>query len=88
MIGSDGDANLAHFSQSSVDSAIDRIARLPLDQQPAAWGTLDKEVMTHYYPGVVTSYSAVQMVHGASIGGMHVDPLLGMPTWKDIYLRP
>jgi peptide/nickel transport system substrate-binding protein len=87
LLASDGDANYAYFAEPSVDSAIDRIARLPLDQQPAAWGTLDKEVMTHYYPGVVASYSAAQMVHGASIGGMNVDPLLGMPTWKDIYVR-
>jgi peptide/nickel transport system substrate-binding protein len=88
LIASDGDANYGYFSNSDVDSAIDRIARLPLDQQPSAWGRLDKEVTTQDYPGVVLGYSGVQMVHGASIGGMHVDPLLGMPTWKDIYLRP
>jgi peptide/nickel transport system substrate-binding protein len=87
LIASDGDANFAYFSNSSVDSAIDRIARLPLDQQPAAWGSLDKEVMTRYYPGVVTAYSSAQLVHGVSIGGMNIDPLLGMPTWKDIYVR-
>jgi peptide/nickel transport system substrate-binding protein len=87
LIASDGDANLAHFSDPSVDSAIDRIARLPLDAQPSAWGSLDREVMTQDYPGVVLGYSGVQMVHGASIGGMNVDPLLGRPTWKDVYVR-
>jgi peptide/nickel transport system substrate-binding protein len=87
LIASDGDANFAYFSDPSVDSAIDRIARLPLDQQPAAWGRLDKEVMTRYYPAVVTAYSNAQLVHGPGIGGMNIDPLLGMPTWKDIYVR-
>lgn len=58
-----------------------------LDQEPSAWGTLDKEVMTRYYPGVTLYYPGVQMLHGAAIGGMNDDPLVGMPTWKDIYVR-
>jgi peptide/nickel transport system substrate-binding protein len=87
LIASGGDKNLAYFSEPSVDSAIARIARLPLGQQPSAWGTFDKEVMTKYYPDVVISYTGAAMVHGASIGGMNNDPLLGVPTWKDIYVR-
>jgi peptide/nickel transport system substrate-binding protein len=87
LIASDGNENLAYFSDASVDSAIDRIARLPLGQQPSAWGSLDREVMTRYYPGFVTGYAGVQMLHGARIGGMNDDPLLGKPTWKDIYVK-
>jgi hypothetical protein len=26
------------------------------------------------------------MIHGSRIGGMNVDALPGMPTWKDIYV--
>jgi len=43
--------------------------------------------MTRYYPGVTLYYPGVQMLHGAAIGGMNDDPLVGMPTWKDIYVR-
>jgi peptide/nickel transport system substrate-binding protein len=82
-----GDRNDAYFAEPSVDKAIQRIAALPLEEQPSAWGALDKEVMTRYYPGVVLSYSTVQMVHGADIGGMNDDQVLGMPTWKDLYVR-
>jgi peptide/nickel transport system substrate-binding protein len=87
LLASDGDLNLAHFSSSSVDSAIDRIAGLPLGQQPSAWGAFDKEIMTTYYPEVVVSYTGVAMPHGASIGGMNDNVLLGTPTWKDLYIR-
>jgi peptide/nickel transport system substrate-binding protein len=87
LLASDGDLNLAHFSSSSVDSAIDRSAGLPLGQQPSAWGAFDKEIMTTYYPEVVVSYTGVAMPHGASIGGMNDNVLLGTPTWKDLYIR-
>jgi peptide/nickel transport system substrate-binding protein len=86
VLGSNGDANDAYFSEPSVDAAIDRIGRLPLDQQPVAWGSLEKEIMTRYYPGVVLNYSGVQMLHGAGIGGMNDDTAYGVPTWKDIYI--
>jgi peptide/nickel transport system substrate-binding protein len=86
IFASNGDANDAYFSEPSVDTAIDRIGRLPLDQQPAAWGSLDRQIMTRYYPAVVVRYPGVQMLHGASIGGMNDDTALGMPTWKDIFI--
>jgi peptide/nickel transport system substrate-binding protein len=87
FFASNGDANDSYFAESSVDAAMKRISRLPLDDQPSAWGSLDKEIMTHYYPGVIRWYPGVQMLHGASIGGMNDDPVYGMPTWKDIYER-
>jgi peptide/nickel transport system substrate-binding protein len=88
FFASDGAFNDGYFAEPSVDASIDRIGSLPLAEQPSAWGSLDKEVMTRYYPGVILGYSTVQMLHGASIGGMNDDPVPGMPTWKDIYLRP
>jgi peptide/nickel transport system substrate-binding protein len=87
VIASHGDANDAYFSEPSVDASIKRISGMPLEDQPSAWGRLDRQIMTTYYPGVVLSYSRVQMLHGASIGGMNADSVLGMPTWKDLYVR-
>jgi peptide/nickel transport system substrate-binding protein len=87
FFASNGDANSAYFAEPSVDAAIERISRLPLGDQPSAWGSLDKDVMTRYYPGVIRGYSTAQMLHGEDIGGMNDDPVIGMPTWKDIYVR-
>ncbi len=42
--------------------------------------------MTDYYPGVVTRYEGVAMLHGSRIGGMNTDQVYGMPTWKDIHV--
>jgi peptide/nickel transport system substrate-binding protein len=87
FFGSDGGFNDGYFAEPSVDAAIGRISRLPLDQQPSAWGSLDEHIMTDYYPGVILGYSGVQMLHGADIGGMNDDRLYGTPTWRDIYVR-
>jgi peptide/nickel transport system substrate-binding protein len=86
FFASDGGHNSAFFSAPSVDAAVDRVGSLPLNQQPSAWGSLDKEIMTRYYPGVILYYPGVQMLHGAGIGGMNDDSVGGMPTWKDIYI--
>jgi peptide/nickel transport system substrate-binding protein len=59
---------------------------LPFQDQPAAWGALDKTVMTDYYPVVVTRYQAAPVLHGSRIGGANVDNVGDMPTWKDIYI--
>ncbi|MBA3232384.1 MAG: hypothetical protein H0T17_00310 [Propionibacteriales bacterium] len=83
---SGGAVNLAYFAEPGIDAEIDRIGRLPLEEQPAAWGALDKAIMTDYYPGIVTRYDGVAMLHGSRIGGMNIDEVYGMPTWKDIYV--
>ena len=84
LFGSDG-GGASHFAEPAVDAEIERIAELPIDQQPAAWGALDKMIMTDYYPAIVTRYDAVALLHGPRIGGLHTDNW-GMPTWKDIHI--
>jgi hypothetical protein len=37
--------------------------------------------------GVILYYTHTQMLHGSRIGGMNEDSALGIPTWKDIYVR-
>jgi peptide/nickel transport system substrate-binding protein len=83
---SGSETNLGSFSEPAVDAEIQRIARLPLEQQAAAWGALDKTIMTDYYPDIVTFYQGTALLHGSSIGGMNIDTLLAMPTLKDIYV--
>ena len=78
---------MEHFSEPSVDRAISRIGRLPLEQQPDAWGLLDQTIMTKYYPIVVTDYSNAAKPFGKRIGGFVNDGVNGEPTLKDIYVR-
>jgi peptide/nickel transport system substrate-binding protein len=87
LFKSDAEANNAYFSEPSVDKEIDRISGLPLDQQPDAWGALDKMIMSRYYPVIVTDYGGVAMPHGSRIGGMRDDSTAANSlTWKDLYV--
>jgi hypothetical protein len=79
-------ANLMVFTEPAVDGQIERISRLPIDQQPAAWGSLDNPIITKYYPLIVTGYGRVALLHGSRIGGMHVDNIHEEPTWQDMYV--
>ncbi|MDQ3055165.1 MAG: hypothetical protein M3R66_15540, partial [Actinomycetota bacterium] len=87
LFGSDGGGR-AHFAEPEVDAEIERISRLPFEEQPAAWGTLDKTIMTDYYPAIVTSYQAGPILHGPGIGSLNVDNILGTINWKDIHILP
>jgi peptide/nickel transport system substrate-binding protein len=80
-------ANSEFFSRPSVDKAMARISRLPIQQQPDAWGLLDQTITTKYYPIVVTDYSRAAKPFGKRIGGFVNDGVSGEPTLKDIYVR-
>jgi peptide/nickel transport system substrate-binding protein len=85
LLRSDGAVNFAHLSAPDVDQAIDAVSRLPVDQQPAAWGALDEDIMTDYYPLVVFGGQRIGMLHGADIAGIHIYPAnQPSPTFKDI----
>ena len=88
LFHSNGAVNEAHFAEPAVDAEIDRISGLPLGEQPAAWGDLDRSIMTDYYPAINTGYLGAAMLHGSRIGGMNGDNTYGMPTWKDIHVVP
>jgi peptide/nickel transport system substrate-binding protein len=88
LFGSDSNDLVSGFSEPAVDAEIDRIAALPLDEQPAAWADLDETIMTDYYPQVVTGYGHRALLHGSRIGGMNIDDATGFPTYKDLYVIP
>ncbi len=84
---SEGEVNLGYFEEPAVDSEIERIGQLPIEEQPAEWGALDKSIMTDYYPAITTWYNGAAIPHGSTIGGMNVDSSYGGgPTWKDLYV--
>jgi peptide/nickel transport system substrate-binding protein len=82
-----GGSNSEFFSEPSVDKAMSRISRLPIEQQPDAWGLLDQTITTEYYPIVVTDYSRAAKPYGKRIGGFVNDGVSGEPTLKDIFVR-
>jgi len=88
LFHSNGRYNSSGFAEPAIDAEIDRIREMPFQEQPAAWGALDKLLMTEYYPTLITGYPAAAILHGSRIGGMNIDSAAGMPSWKDLHVRP
>jgi peptide/nickel transport system substrate-binding protein len=86
IFGPTGGANYANFNNKSVNARMLAINKLPIAQQPNAWGQLDKEIGQKYFPEFVTGYGGVAFLHGSKIGGMYDDTVFGMPTWKNMYV--
>jgi len=86
LFHSDGWHNWTDFEEPAVDAEIERIRQLPIEEQPAAWGALDKTIMTEYYPAIVNFYQAGPILHGSGIGGINADDIYQRPTWKDLYV--
>ncbi len=80
-------SNYSIFNEPAVDQKIADIQQLPVEEQADAWGALDKEVMTDYLPLFVTRYGGVAQAHGSKIEGHNIDNTIGMPTWKNIYIK-
>jgi peptide/nickel transport system substrate-binding protein len=78
--------NRSYLHEKAVDDEIERIRQLPLTEQPAAWGALDRLIETKYYPFVGTYELANIVLHGSRIAGINGDQTQGLPTWKDIYV--
>jgi len=78
--------NYALFSEPDVDQRIDDVLALPIDDQAAAWGELDKYIAETYLPLIPTTYDGVIQAHGSKVNGHENDPTIGMPTFKDIWL--
>jgi peptide/nickel transport system substrate-binding protein len=80
-------SNYTFFSEKDVDNRIAQIQTLPLDKQAHAWGELDKYIAEKYYPMIIVGNAGDVFMHGSKVGGMENDPILAMPTFKDIYIK-
>jgi hypothetical protein len=78
---------LSQTDDPYVRRRLREIRLLTLSAQPAAYDALDRDAQRRDFPVVVTGYGGVAMMRGSRIGGMRDDYLLGMPTWKDIWVR-
>ena len=80
-------SNYAAFSNKAADNQMTAIQKLPLADQAAAWNALDKKIATQDFPLFTTYYTGVAQAHGSRIMGDNDDNTLGMPTWKDIWVK-
>jgi peptide/nickel transport system substrate-binding protein len=78
--------NTAQFSEPAVDEEMDRIASLPLEEQPDAWGALDEKIMTEYFPIIPTAFRNDLFVFGEKIGNPTGDGSIGAPNYKDVFV--
>ena len=86
VAGGQAGNNYAFFSEKTVDKKIADIAALPLDEQPDAYGALDKYMEETYYPVVNVGYLGDVFMHGSKIGGFENDSVYAMPTWKQMWV--
>ena len=78
--------NYALFSEPEVDQRIDDVLALPIEDQASAWGELDKFIAETYLPVIPLTYDGVIQVHGSNVNGHFDDLVLGMPTFRNIWL--
>jgi peptide/nickel transport system substrate-binding protein len=82
-----GGFDYAQYSEPAVDKEIDKIQRMPIEDQPAAWGALEKKIMEEDYPVIVTGYGSVALLKGEAIQNFEIDSVFGTPTWKDLWIK-
>jgi peptide/nickel transport system substrate-binding protein len=78
--------NYALFSEPDVDKRIDDTLALPIDEQAQAWGELDNYIAETYLPVIPISYDGVIAAHGSNVNGHYDDLVLGMPTFRNVWL--
>jgi peptide/nickel transport system substrate-binding protein len=78
--------NTAQFSEPSMDDEMSNITTKPLDEQADAWGALDEEMETKYFPIIPTAFRNDLFVFGSKIGNGVGDGSIGAPYYKGIYV--
>jgi peptide/nickel transport system substrate-binding protein len=78
--------NTAQFSEKSIDDKMAEIPTMPLDEQADAWGAVDEEIGTKYFPIIPTAFRNDLYVFGSKIGNPTGDGQIGAPDYKDLYV--
>jgi peptide/nickel transport system substrate-binding protein len=78
--------NTAQFSEPSMDDEMSNITTKPLDEQADAWGALDEEMETKYFPIIPTAFRNDLFVFGSKIGNGVGDGSIGAPYYKGLYV--
>ena len=86
LLRTDATYNTAFFSEPDMDAKMEEINTLPIEDQPAAWGALDEEIATEYYPIIPTAFRNDLFAFGEKIGNPTGDGALGAPNYKDLHV--
>ena len=78
--------NTAQFSEKSIDDEMNAITTKPLGEQADAWGALDKEMETKYFPIIPTAFRNDLFVFGSKIGNGVGDGSIGAPYYKGLFV--
>lgn len=78
--------NTSYFSEQEIDDRIKEIPTLPQDEQPAAWGDLDEQIGTEFFPLIPVSYRNDLYGAGAKIGGFTGDAAMSAINYKDLFV--
>ncbi len=78
--------NTAQFSEESVDARMKEINTLPVEDQPAAWGELDEQIATEFYPIIPLAFRNDLFAFGSKIGNPTGDGAFGAPNYKDLFV--
>jgi len=79
--------NEAAFNEPAIDQKINDVYAMDAADQPAAWQSLEEEIMTKYLPVIPRFYGGTVQAHGSKVHGDNIDNTLGMPTFRDIWLE-
>lgn len=78
--------NTSQFSEPAMDDKMDAIIDLPLEEQADAWGALDEEISTEFFPIIPTAFRNDLYTYGTKIGNFTGDGQMGAPNYKDLYV--
>lgn len=80
--------NYSHLDDPYVNSEIDRISKITsVRAQQAAWQTLSEYIMKKDVPEVPSLYDKYYNVYGDGLGGISVNPVLGIINPNSVYVK-
>lgn len=79
--------SLGQLQDAALDKKIDAVSDLPIADQAAAWGKMDKEILETYLPLLPEYYDKTAIVMGTKVGGAVADPTMGMPLFTQLYVK-
>ena len=78
--------NTGNFSEKEIDDMMAAVTEMPADEQPDAWGDVDKKVLTDYLPIIPTAFRNDLYMFGEQIGNPMGDPF-GAPYYKGVFVN-
>lgn len=87
LVTTDTAYNTAFFSEQEIDDRIKEIATLPLEEQPGAWGDLDEQIGTEFFPLIPLAYRNELYGAGSAIKNFLGDAAMSSINFRDLYVQ-